>query len=497
MSRRAHTAAVTEFRLPAPTVAGFQLVRRLGSGTRAHVYLGVAPSGTAAIKIYHPETGRHSIAQELAALGRVDSSHCVRLLDVAEDDDGTPVAVLSRVTAGSVARVLLDRGTIGLGEAVTILAPIAGLLPELHSCGVAHGAISAATVHFGDKGEPVLLGFGRSSLFVPNSSPALLATVDAVVGDRERLALMAGFVLDRVDTPSGAEPLRRWLEALPRPLSAGFAVELEQRLFDRAGATAVDLPMPGSQRTTGTRQPSQPAEDENGAQGSKGLGISGERPSRHSRPAQASQHSRPQGPRRAWVAAALGGSPLRRLRSRLTEGIRSVRRPVWIFAGIVATATAALVPLATTGSIGTEPGGAPGGTSESNSAQTGTTAAEAHGDAAVSSAGGDPVALADDPVEALPLLLAERTRCIADLSVLCLDSVDQAGSTALADDRALIDGLLAGTAADYREVEGTSPVLRERLGDSALLTVGEQSSPASVLMIRTEAGWRVREIRAR
>jgi hypothetical protein len=495
MLRRAHAGSVTETRLPTSTVAGFQLVRRLGGGTRAEVYLGVAPSGTtAAIKLYHPEVGRQSIAQELAALGRISSPYCVRLLDVAEDEAGTPVAVMSRVVAGSVARVLGDRRTIGFGEAVTILAPIAGLLPELHTCGVAHQAISAATVHFGERGEPVLLGLGHSHLFEPNPTPAVLEALDALARDRDRLALLAGFVLDRVEAPNDAGPLLRWLEALPRPLSVSFAAELEQRLFDRAGATAVTIPVAGGQEQhSDSLLPSKSPGAGNRVHAARGAGLAPRRP-------------RARRPTREWVAVALGGSPLRALRKGVAEGLRTVRRPVWISAGLVAVALAAVLPLAATGFGGTAADDAPRGNRSTDgvqtddratdSAHTDDSAAEGQGGTADPSAGEGPSALPDDPVEALPLLLAERTRCIADLSVLCLEAVDQSGSTALVDDRALIEATLAGTAAEYHDVVGTSPVLRERLGDSALVGVGEQSSPASVLMIRTEAGWRVREIRA-
>jgi hypothetical protein len=121
-----------------------------------------------------------------------------------------------------------------------------------------------------------------------------------------------------------------------------------------------------------------------------------------------------------------------------------------------------------------------------------------------------PVAtLPEDPVLALPALLAERERCIDDLSVVCLEGVDQQDSSALASDRALIAGIQeqsdvgdAGHSGAGEEIRraawaariGEGCQLVERRGDSALVTCGVNSKPASVLMIRSEAGWRVREL---
>jgi hypothetical protein len=37
----------------------------------------------------------------------------------------------------------------------------------------------------------------------------------------------------------------------------------------------------------------------------------------------------------------------------------------------------------------------------------------------------------------------------------------------------------------------------EQLGDSALIAVGPESQTASVLLFRTEAGWRIRDVLVR
>jgi hypothetical protein len=93
-------------------------------------------------------------------------------------------------------------------------------------------------------------------------------------------------------------------------------------------------------------------------------------------------------------------------------------------------------------------------------------------------------------------LLELRERCIRDLSVLCLDDVAHAGSTALAADQQLIRDVQAGgELPELVTIVASEIMLEERLGNSALLSLGDvaESEPASVLLMKVEAGWRIRD----
>ena len=117
--------------------------------------------------------------------------------------------------------------------------------------------------------------------------------------------------------------------------------------------------------------------------------------------------------------------------------------------------------------------------------------------------GEDP--LADDPVAAAALLLAAREGCLRDLSLLCLEDVDQSGSAALEADRALVRDAIAGgeLPASALALPGSGePRLVERLGASAIVELpGEEGAaaesgetrPASLLLVQGEAGWRIRD----
>lgn len=101
--------------------------------------------------------------------------------------------------------------------------------------------------------------------------------------------------------------------------------------------------------------------------------------------------------------------------------------------------------------------------------------------------------MGDDPLAAAVALLERRDACIAELSLLCLEEADQQGSAALADDRAGLEVLRAGEEAELPAVAPVDAALVERLGDSALVRLGPQTAPASLLLVRSEAGWRIRD----
>jgi hypothetical protein len=98
----------------------------------------------------------------------------------------------------------------------------------------------------------------------------------------------------------------------------------------------------------------------------------------------------------------------------------------------------------------------------------------------------------DDPLAALHELTTRRDTCFRDLSVLCLDGVDEAGSSAWEADRAALRAVIEGGDAPSR-LPLTSATLVERLGDSALVDLGPDSDPASILLLKGEAGWRIRD----
>jgi serine/threonine protein kinase len=452
----------------ASTVAGYRLVRKLGIGSRADVFLGSGETGSVVLKVFHPDVAVENIGAELDALTRLDSLHLVRLVDVASTADETPIPILERVHRGSIAALLRDRDSLEAGEVVTLLAPLAGALTGLHRAGVAHGRIGTSTVHLGSGGEPVLLGFGHCELFARDGSIAAIDAEPAAQTDRHALASLAVTLLSRVRdaaTENRVVRLIEWIDSAPREYE--FVERLEARMFDFADPIAVELrngmdAAPGSE--VGFAVPSRIASPQ-----SAGL-AHGSAP----KAAPPQTETAPVGTL-VRLEALLSDNPVEVIRGRALSFVKGVRKPFWVVAagvGVALVLALSLIPSSgKPAAAATIPTATATPTTIPSSAQP----------------------LPADPVQALPLLLAARSACIRSLSVLCLDGVDDASSSAYAADAALLEQLQGGTEIPKAAIITTlTPSLVETLGNSALVNLGPNSNPALVLMIRTGAGWRIR-----
>ena len=436
------------------TLAGYRVVRKIGEGSRADLYLGASGMGTVVLKVFRESLTADDIAAELRALTQLDSPHLVKMLDVSRLGGGLPILVFSRVQRGSIAALLRDRGSIEPGEAVTLLAPLAGALPGMHRLGIAHTRISASSVYLGAAGEPVLLGFGHCVHFAKAASVAVLEADPSAEADRDAIAALALTVLAYVRGRDGdVRTLERWIETAPRQYD--FAQRLEAKLFEFAepepiefgGETVQTTAVPA--RTIATREVAVPAIAESPA---------ADIPS--------------------WMQELILANPLAGLAARALAAAKTVRRPFWIAAGAIVVALVVALSVI-------PPGRAQGAPRKVVSA--------------ASQATGEPTpratvaALPDDPLLALPILLTARNRCIGDLSVLCLDDVDEASSGAYTADSALIRQIQSGgEIGKSAVVVAPSPTLAERLGDVALVNLGPKGNTSAVELIREAEGWRIR-----
>lgn len=442
---------------------GYRLVRVLGEGRSAVVHLGAAGSGahdapaaTAAIKLYRPGIPAGRIDAEIEALGAVDHPHLLRLVDLATTDDRVPCLVLERCEPGGLARLVAEGHELSRGEAVTVLAPLVAAVAALHAAGYVHRDIRLTNVLFRDSGAPVLCGFGAAAPIAGARSPAGLAANDDVLDDRRQLLLVVRAVLERVDEPVGA-PLDEWLGRHAVD-SDDFCPRLEGALFDLAEPQPVRLRERAS--ASGAAHVVRPQ---------------ARLPAQEIRVRSPVTHS---------VATAARW---------LLQQARGVRRRYWSIAvgvGVCLVVAAVAIPQhpgPRSGSERVQPSSAGSPTPHAQATSPSVPDGTEPSDDAIEG---------DDPVAALVALLDERRRCVRELSVLCLDAVVQPASSALEGDSAVIRGLQAGgEQTPDATVEANGPVLVERLGDSALLDLGDvpQTQPASALVMRGEAGWRIRD----
>jgi hypothetical protein len=485
--------------LGARDLAGYRVLRSLARDEHAEVLLGhrsVASADssetvaqTVALKVV-PTSGPGWTAalRECAALERARGEHVVDLLDLDADEESIRL-LFERLPRGDLSDLLRIRPRLDAGEAVTLLAPIAVTLLRLHAAGVAHGNISARTVLFRDDGSPALIGFSRAELFEPGVPEVVLELVEAVRLDRRAARALASTVLGRV-TGGRARAARELRDDLESCDGERVLPLLASRLFDVAAAVAVRF-----------------AEDE--------LEVDESAPSARAVPVGALEgvSSGPEGAASPRIVGALG----RVVPEALVQGVLdSVQRsPVWpVVAGVarvvghrwaswtpgrrrivLAVGAAAItvgvitavIPAGGAATARTAPAATPPGGASASAAEIATPGADA----------GNQAIEGDDPLSASGALLDARERCLSSLSVPCLDRVDEAGSAALRGDQAAIRAAQQGgelpsplaSATDY-----STPVLIERLGDSALVRLGEASSGASLLLIKGADGWRIRDL---
>jgi eukaryotic-like serine/threonine-protein kinase len=444
------------------SLGGYRLVRKVGDGPRAEVFL-AHPVRTAddvhpaVIKIFRTDVTEQSIMVEIEALSRSSGAHTVELLDLATAPDGRPALILARCTNGSLAKLTRERSAFRPGESTTILAPLTSAVKRLHDQGVAHGAIRPDAVLFDGAGSPTLGCFGGARILAAGmpaatreAEPAFSADLDAVKG-------LAMIVLGRVrddDTIAALEWLSR-----SDPSASGWLDALDERLFTLGEPVAVDL-RPNAMTVTAA-VPSRTAKAEPIASPPSPIVIAGL--------AIPEVFARFVSPR--LLSAGLF--------DRLRASASSIRLRFWVAGCAVLVALCAailLIPQEKSDAIQASQGAASSAATEQppNSG---------------------PIE-GDDPAAAAVQLLVAREACIRDMSVLCLDGVVQPDSAASTADRDLIRNIQDGqeVPAPWR-VDTDSVVVDERLGDSAMVTLGSgtDSEPASLLLMKSEAGWRIRD----
>lgn len=490
-------------------LAGYRVLRRLGSGSRATVYLAHAGGGgdggdggsagsagsagpPVAIKVFEPFVSAESLDAEIDALSSVTSLHVVRMLDIAIAPGRPRCIVLQRLAGGSLAARLARGPALTAGAAVTVLVCVARGLDALRSAGFTHERLSPTTVLFDEDGCPVLTGLGHA---VPTANAGTVGPT--------ALARLIRTVFDHVDDPTAArraEELSRWLEETETRGLAAAAIE--DRLFELAE------PEPVLQ--VAEPQPDRAEEPRNGHEPVPARAVvGGQRPQAEG----ASLRARA-APRTAAHVARLDTAPWWLRGAELTEAlrrrVRQRKRPL-VVAGVVGGAllvlALTLLPGNGRSAATATPTDAPERTPSASSAPAAVGAAPKHSPraspAAAAAIGGS------DPVAATMALLAQRRTCLQTRAPACLEAVDQDGSPMLDADRSLIASGLAAQAAQAGQqpgrpshtYEGYDASLIQRSGGSALIALAPPGAggagtpkPASALVIEGETGWRLREV---
>lgn len=158
----------------APSIPGYTIVRRLGSGSFGEVWEAtddkLAGQRRVAIKCFTRHRGRNHplLRGEVERLLKLSTdSRIVRLYDVGWDHD-PPYFVMEHLAGGSLAERLRgpagEARTLPVEEAARIVRDVAKALAYLHANAVIHCDVKPANVLLNEHGQVRLADFGQSRL---------------------------------------------------------------------------------------------------------------------------------------------------------------------------------------------------------------------------------------------------------------------------------------------------------------------------------------------
>ncbi|WP_104092205.1 serine/threonine-protein kinase [Arthrobacter sp. GMC3] len=259
-----------EGRAAAPVIAGYDVVRLLGSGAQGSVWLVAAQNGGAllAAKCFWPaaiESGdsggrdgvlgrRHNeseITQEWRVLAQCDHDHLIKaheVVSVGSGPDGGAALLMDYAAGGSVRDIVAASGPIGVGEAVTILTPLGQVLSFLHGRGVVHGDVAPGNILLTAHGKPMLgdLGFARlvgQGRQQGGGTPGFQCPADedlTQASDVFSLAAVGWFALTGQPPPPTRDrmPLSMYVPGVPAELTAALEAGLDESASHRPTAAA-------------------------------------------------------------------------------------------------------------------------------------------------------------------------------------------------------------------------------------------------------------------
>ena len=159
------------------TVNQYQITARLGAGGMGEVYLArdTRLNRKVAIKFLPTlftgnKTHLNRFEQEARSVAALSHPHVCVIHEVIETSDGRHCIVMEYVD-GVTLRARLEKGAIGVDEAIDIVIQAASALSAAHAAGIVHRDIKPENVMIRSDGYVKILDFGLAKLTAPDSSP--------------------------------------------------------------------------------------------------------------------------------------------------------------------------------------------------------------------------------------------------------------------------------------------------------------------------------------
>ena len=160
--------------------ARFRIDRLIGKGGMGEVYAAkhVTTGREVALKLIHAAAARGKDAtrrfmREARAATAIQHPNCIEVLDVFENEDGTPVMVMELLKGESFAEHRERAGALRLFEAAAILVPVAEALQAAHSKGIVHRDLKPDNIFVSTdlRGQrvPKVLDFGIAKVLDPDN----------------------------------------------------------------------------------------------------------------------------------------------------------------------------------------------------------------------------------------------------------------------------------------------------------------------------------------
>ena len=147
-----------------PEIAGYRLVRVVGTGGMSTIYVGeqLSLGREVAIKVMLPEAlgdevSRRRFENEARTIARLDHPHIVGIHEVGRTAEGLPYYSMPYMARGHLGQRDLRGDEAAVKE---VLRALLSALQYAHARGIVHRDVKAENVLFDDSGRPLLADFG-------------------------------------------------------------------------------------------------------------------------------------------------------------------------------------------------------------------------------------------------------------------------------------------------------------------------------------------------